>query len=622
MPQGIEGPSGMENASVPKAGSGDTGLSTTSSSSDLTEQEGKSKESKDELPEDKAMSKMQKGKSGNLADNLEKNDEQSKKKSSLRDKLKTVNAATAAAQTGVQLGKLAHLMLWLQYMGQMAMTVAAHAGSLVWGMLQSAWGAISGFCASAVSAVGSFLSVSASAATLIVTGGASVAGVLIIGGVVAVSGMMGGNRIDDTPDCREEVKELLTTEVVDGSAQRMANAKLTYSVLKQCGLADENIAGVLGNWDAESQIDFTGVEGVIADEMYTIGPRKQAAMDADFDINRCMIDGMLATDWYQMRYHYPGPSHIGIGIGGWTAENNRKLLAWADAVGYEWYTAECQLSNIIAPVANGGYRSDWLLNWEAESNPRDAAYSFARFWEGNTIEAQDRRKDCAEQWFVTMAGWNVDANYANSIISMAGAVASAGTDKNAKKAMDECHGSDMTYDNSTLVQAALSLAWPTSEQAHCNDGTPLYQSLHRQIWPGDGIFQSCDRSVSTLVRWAGVDDDFPRGGCTSYLLPHLLTSPKWQEIHWGGDKSKLQPGDILICPDHVCMYLGKEAIEAKYPGNGGREIYEGSINYSDFSKGYSPYCGYFYNSLSSYHAFRSVYKEPAPKYKHLSASTG
>lgn len=616
MAEGL--PSGMENASVPKAGGSTPGNAPGKGSPGSMDENGTQEEKVGEEGTKGAEEEGgDAGKSGE-SDELLKKKGKGQGKIKGEDVMKAGNAAVHGAQAGMQAMKLAKLMFMLQSMGQAVTAAAAAAGNALWSALQTAWGGITGFFSGAVSAVSSFLSVGSTAASLMVAGGTGASVMVVVGLVVSLVTGSSTVRMDDN-NCREEVEDMKEAIVVDGSAAREANAKAVYSVLKKVGLADENIAGVLGNWDAESGVDFTGVEGVIGTEQYTIGPRKQEAMDNDFDINKCKIDGMIASEWYQMKYHYSGPSYIGIGIGGWTAGNNRKLLAWADAVGYDWWTAECQLSNIIAPEENGGYRSSWLLNWEPESNPRDAAYSFADKWEGNTVEAQDRRKDFAEQWFVTIKSWDVDADYANSIINMAGAVASNASDKAAKNAIDDCDGAKMDQDNSTLAKACLSLAWPTRPEAFANDGVPLYQALHKQILPGDGIFQSCDRSTCIAVRWAGLDDQYPAGGCET-IIKHLDASPKWEEIYWNNDESKLKPGDIVIQPDHVRIYLGRETVLSKYPDDDGRYIYEGSINYDDLSQGFSPHLNY--GPVGSiYRAFRSVYREPEPKYKHLSAST-
>lgn len=598
MAQSGTGPGGNENKSLSVTGQ-DSELDAQSKNEGLEEQSEESK-NPDESGED-----------GSEKDA----DAKKKKEFSAKDAVKAGQTAVSAGQAAAQVGKLMQLLMWLKSMGQMAMNLVSAAGNAFWGMLQGAWSAVTGFFSGAVSTVSSFFAIGAAAATTVVVGTSGIIGILLIGVVVTVSGALGSNRVDDTPDCRQEVKKLIVQENVDASTQKMVNAKLVYSVLHELGLADENIAGCLGNWEVESGIDPTSVETIFS-EPYCIGPRKQAAWDAGFRIEA--IDSDYAN-------RFPLIKLAGLGLGGFTdtndgAVNNTRLMAFAEALGREWHELDVQLAFCLCPADKGGF-GKLFLNWPDEPNPRDAAYTFARDWEGNTTLHQEERKSSAERWFVTMAGWDADVNYANSIIEMAGSVSISGSDKAAKKAMDECHGADMNYDNSTLVNAALSLAWPTREQAHANDGTALYQALHRQILPGDGIFQSCDRSVCVAVRWSGVDDDFPPGGCTSGLIPHLSTSPKWEEIHWNGDKSKLQPGDILITPDHVCMYIGAEETKKKFPDDDGREIYEGSINYDNFSQGFSPhmnYCG----GRSEYRAFRSVYKEPNPKYKHLSASSG
>ena len=265
MAQSGTGPGGNENKSLSVA-SQDSGLDTQSKNKELEEPSEES--TSDESGEDSS----------------EKDTDAKKKKGfSAKDAVKTGQAAVSAGQAAAQVGKLMQLMMWLKSMGQMAMNLVATAGNAFWGMLQGAWGAVTGFFSSAVSTVSSFFAIGAAAATTVVVGTSGIIGILLIGVVVTVSGALGSNRVDDTPDCRQEVKKLIVQENVDASTQKMVNAKLVYSVLHELGLADENIAGCLGNWEVESGIDPTSVETIFS-EPYCIGPRKQAAWDAGFRI--------------------------------------------------------------------------------------------------------------------------------------------------------------------------------------------------------------------------------------------------------------------------------------------------------------------------------------------------
>ena len=167
-----------------------------------------------------------------------------------------------------------------------------------------------------------------------------------------------------------------------------------------------------------------------------------------------------------------------------------------------------------------------------------------------------------------------------------------------------------------------------------------YQYVHDQVLKGDTIYQSCDRSVCTAVRWSGVDDNFP-GGNVLVIEDYLVSSPRWTQIDWGGDVTQLQPGDILVRKTslksnaiedpgdttHVAMYIGNYLAQ-KY-GNfwssstGVRVtipnttvIYHGSFGER------SPGLGSLYPDLQAYKVFRCTAKmgENTSKYSNVAYS--
>src|SRR5699024_4277091 len=144
------------------------------------------------------------------------------------------------------------------------------------------------------------------------------------------------------------------------SANEEANAKAIYSVLKTWGMPEENIAGILGNWTAESgAMDPTAGEGIF-DEPYRIGPRKKAAWDGNFT-------------------HIPGQDHGGIGLGQWPNDRTIMLLADAESKGLDWYTVEAQLSFMIEKDTNKAIVQNMI---EASlGSPGEAAMYFHEKWE-------------------------------------------------------------------------------------------------------------------------------------------------------------------------------------------------------------------------------------------------
>lgn len=182
------------------------------------------------------------------------------------------------------------------------------------------------------------------------------------------------------------------------------------------------------------------------------------------------------------------------------------------------------------------------------------------------------------------------------------------------------------YNNTSIARAAVSFAYATRDEGVGNDGTPLYQAVHRAVMGNDPYFQSCDRCVCAAVRWSGADDTYPLGGC-SVQLPYLRSSPKWQEVtDWNGDYNNLQPGDVLIRSDiidrgyrdvgHTLLYTGNALILEKYP-NSPAKLIQVSASYMERSPG----CGSWYSDAAkgyqTYRVFRNVQKEENSKYANV-----
>lgn len=135
-----------------------------------------------------------------------------------------------------------------------------------------------------VNAVATALGVAAAVAAVAIGGifGLFVVAVVVV--VVVVTSNENAIRSDVIPDCNTDASYM---EVIDDiPVQAWTNAKLIYTFFKAYGEAagdgheysDQMIAGILGNWYHESQIDPTGVETIFS-EKYGIGPYKKWLQD-------------------------------------------------------------------------------------------------------------------------------------------------------------------------------------------------------------------------------------------------------------------------------------------------------------------------------------------------------
>jgi len=155
-------------------------------------------------------------------------------------------------------------------------------------------------------------------------------------------------------------------------------------------------------------------------------------------------------------------------------------------------------------------------------------------------------------------------------------------------------------DNSSLAAAAVSFAWETKEMGENNEGTELYRAVKDAVYPGDWIYQSCDRGVATAVAWSGADDNFPVGDTAtqdSYLQRSSNNNKLWMFVgKYDQHYTELKPGDILVTTakrrseargktmnhGHIVMYVGKEEVQKKYPNSDAEFV---SASYEDRSPG-------------------------------------
>ena len=187
------------------------------------------------------------------------------------------------------------------------------------------------------------------------------------------------------------------------------------------------------------------------------------------------------------------------------------------------------------------------------------------------------------------------------------------------KNMSECSRVILETRRDLAICAAL-IAWPNNAASRNNDGTDVYKWIHDQVIEGDTIYQSCDRTICTAVRWSGYDDYYPPGA-TLNQIQYLVTSPRWIELSWGGDINQLQPGDILIRKDsvagssdaeedgnvhHTVMYIG-EHIAQTYADTSLGTVASGSCIVHGSYGERSPAIDVWSSEYSTYHAFRCIY---------------
>ena len=526
-------------------------------------------------------------------------------------RLATAKAAGQAAHMGLQAILMAKIMNILH----MGLAMIANLLQAMTGLLGALLGKIGAFFGSIVSAISSFLGIGSIAAGSIVVSAFMVIGAFVVGGITALvddTAMRGG----EVNDCTIKANEILSaTGDVDMSKQIEERVKKTYSVMTAIGIPKVNISGLVGNWIAESGFDPTCVETIYT-EPYQIGPRKKHAESVDYKI------ASMNPSYGAL---YPKIIRVGLGLAQCTdttdgAKENTEIRTYAKQVGKNWWDFDFQLAFYISVYS----KAKWLRSWtKPESSPEAAAYAFAKYFEVNTIMAQDKRKVEAAKWYVRLNEMTVDQSYADSIIAMGESLGAMSISQSASNAVNKCQRAGAGGGNSSLAEAWVSYAYPTKAQGYGNHGTPLFQDLMKNIFPGDPYFMSCDRGVATGVRWSGTDDTYPVGPCSTQEA-YLKTSPKWEKISDGNtDKATLKPGDIMIMDatpwtngrhGHVLGYTGPEIIKKIHGAKATPGADTVSASYMERSPGCVPVES---KELQYFRVYRNKEKEANPKYKHL-----
>lgn len=415
---------------------------------------------------------------------------------------------------------------------------------------------------------------------------------------------------------------------IDKKSKEYENAKELYKVFKVYGLNDMQIAGILGNWGHESGIDPTSVESIF-DEPYQIGPRKKAALSNP--------SAYVARISHGNAQYTLGGACPGIGLGQWTGGNGVRLMAAAKKVGAKWYDLKFQVAYMIANDTPTGKPSKSFWDGMQRTNSVNAAVQyFLTNWEGVTGNALQDRESKAATYYRQMQDWDrgdKSDKFVESVFDLAKQLGKSATAKAVTDAAESCAAAEMSSDNSTAANAALSYAWDNQNQAMGNNGTKLYQEVHRAILPGDPYFESCDRNVSLAMRWSGTDINYPAGPVTTQRQ-YLAGSHKWKKIGTTSNfpYNKLRPGDVLITsesnPDeHTYLYVGAEAIRAsiRRGEHSASKVPKGAddvdASYGERSAGIGAEADYSINKHGDgpYDIYRCIKPDHSSKYKSVAA---
>ena len=179
--------------------------------------------------------------------------------------------------------------------------------------------------------------------------------------------------------------------------------KIWRFLRKDLGLNAIAAAGVMGNFEQESGNEPHKMEADYTGAFKKIGFEKMAS---DADVRDKWVKeylwpiGYKNASWLNRNAYYGDDGHTypGFGLAQWTGPRGYRLFQFAKANNLNWTDLATQLDYFAN--GEGEFKSRGLVDkMNAASSTDDAAYIFARDFEGNTTLAQKERKDSAKGYY-------------------------------------------------------------------------------------------------------------------------------------------------------------------------------------------------------------------------------
>lgn len=163
----------------------------------------------------------------------------------------------------------------------------------------------------------------------------------------------------------------------------------------------------------------------------------------------------------------------------------------------------------------------------------------------------------------------------NAANNAAGAITVGGGNAvDSWNAANVCLPSSSGEGNGDIAQTAINLSWPN--KGHGTDPRDTYQAALKSLglWTGngkcEGIGASCSVFLATVMRYSGVDPNFPSTTAAAQV-DYMARHPElYEEVSNSGSTSGIQAGDIIgskypagsNASGHVGVYTGSGVASA------------------------------------------------------------
>ncbi|MDR0594158.1 MAG: phage tail-type lysozyme domain-containing protein [Bifidobacteriaceae bacterium] len=359
----------------------------------------------------------------------------------------------------------------------------------------------------------------------------------VLGIIAAVLGLFGGGGSDPCA-AADKTADAIAKSVsrATGMVQQTATAQRIWFLLASGGsMSDMSVAALLGNVENESQFNPSAVNDLDCKGLF-----QQCFSRADGLVNYATTknngewqDVDLQVEYMLVENHKGvpeliNPSAYGLGDVG----------AISDYWGLHWEVFSTDLNDPeFAERREASERwASRISNWRASGNvgadklgDYDAAAAVTNALDAGLAAGDSGATETA-------------ASAMSGAIKACGAkISAAGNAKAAELGIMLTDGHIRVGDNVNVTDAGVSRI----------DEWPLYKKAHQIAIPGDTLYASCDRYVSTVIRLS-LDMHFPPGGTAGGMGVYMQSSANWTEV---ADPAESQPGDVWVkspCSGSLC----------------------------------------------------------------------
>lgn len=244
-------------------------------------------------------------------------------------------------------------------------------------------------------------------------------------------------KVEDCSDAEKAADDALSGAGANGltTAEQEENVKKIHSALREWGLTDIQIAGVVGNGEQESGLDPRKFESdhVAGGKYKTEENYERARQEGP------LIESIFGS-WSNFISYYPNPGDLsekgymeaapagkhtlGVGVWQWTGIGSMGLWNYAKSKSLDMWSMDTQLKFMLSSFKDQSSYYHRLEKFKTlnSSNPEQAAADFLDYWEygagaprNATVNLEGRQQNAAK-WYVKIKEMQVDKNYAKSIL--------------------------------------------------------------------------------------------------------------------------------------------------------------------------------------------------------------